>query len=162
DAAAIGQPARAPHRAPKRPGSAGAGRGQSPACRTASPRPVGRVEPSTACDALFAVRRRSRQGRPRGGAGEQPAAAARRRAYGDGPTAVVALREATFEAARGDRIAVVGPSGSGKTTLLHLMAALDVPTEGRIEWPALGPREALRPSLLGVAFQGPSLLPPLT
>ena len=84
------------------------------------------------------------------------------RTYGDGPTAVVALREATFEAARGDRIAVVGPSGSGKTTLLHLMAALDVPTEGRIEWPALGPREALRPSLVGVAFQGPSLLPPLT
>jgi putative ABC transport system ATP-binding protein/lipoprotein-releasing system ATP-binding protein len=56
----------------------------------------------------------------------------------------------------------MGPSGSGKSTLLHLMAGLDQPTQGRVDWPAIGPREALRPGPVAVVFQGPSLLPPLT
>ena len=59
------------------------------------------------------------------------------RVFGTGPAAVGAIREATFEVMPGDRIALVGPSGSGKSTLLHLMAALDRPTAGAIEWPAL-------------------------
>jgi ABC-type lipoprotein export system ATPase subunit len=42
------------------------------------------------------------------------------------------------------------------------MAALDHPTAGTIEWPALGPAAGLRPGLVGVAFQGRSLLDPLT
>src|SRR5262249_3357911 len=60
------------------------------------------------------------------------------------------------------RIALVGPSGSGKTSLLHLIAALDQPSGGVIEWPALGRAEDLRPGPVAFAFQGPSLLPPLT
>ena len=64
--------------------------------------------------------------------------------------------------APGDRIALVGPSGSGKTSLLHLIAGLDQPSGGVIEWPALGRAEDLRPGPVAVAFQGPSLLPPLT
>jgi len=75
---------------------------------------------------------------------------------------VVALGKASFEVRSGERIALVGPSGSGKSTLLHLMAGLDEPTEGEIDWPALGPRETLRPGSVAMAFQGPSLLPPLT
>src|SRR6202035_4187660 len=59
----------------------------------------------------------------------------------------------------GDRIALVGPSGSGKSTLLHLMAGLDTPTSGGISWPALGVRETLRPSKVGIVFQMPTLLP---
>jgi ABC-type lipoprotein export system ATPase subunit len=76
--------------------------------------------------------------------------------------AVTAIAEATFEVAVGDQIALVGPSGSGKSTLLHLIAAIDRPTEGQIEWPALGGQRDLRPGPVAIAFQGPSLLPPLT
>jgi putative ABC transport system ATP-binding protein len=83
------------------------------------------------------------------------------RAFGQGPRSVIAVREATFEVRAGDRIALVGPSGSGKSTLLHLIAALDRPTGGTIEWPSLGTASALRPGLVSLSFQGPSLLPPL-
>jgi ABC-type lipoprotein export system ATPase subunit len=76
--------------------------------------------------------------------------------------AVTALAEATFEVAAGDMIALIGPSGSGKSTLLHLIAAIETPTEGQIEWPALGGPDDLRPGPVSIAFQGPSLLPPLT
>ena len=84
------------------------------------------------------------------------------RQFGNGQEAVVAIAYATFEIRQGDRIALTGPSGSGKTTLLHLIAALDQPSGGVIEWPALGRAEDLRPGPVAVAFQGPSLLPPLT
>jgi len=84
------------------------------------------------------------------------------RQFGNGQGAVVAVADATFEIREGDRIALTGPSGSGKTSLLHLIAALDRPSEGMIEWPALGPAGELRPGPVGIAFQGPSLLPPLT
>jgi ABC-type lipoprotein export system ATPase subunit len=84
------------------------------------------------------------------------------RQFGNGHGAVVAVAGATFEIREGDRIALTGPSGSGKTSLLHLIAALDQPSGGVIEWPALGQAKDLRPGPVGVAFQGPSLLPPLT
>jgi ABC-type lipoprotein export system ATPase subunit len=84
------------------------------------------------------------------------------RQFGNAHGAVVAVANATFEIGQGDRIALVGPSGSGKTSLLHLIAALDQPSGGFIEWPALGRAADLRPGLVAVAFQGPSLLPPLT
>jgi ABC-type lipoprotein export system ATPase subunit len=85
-----------------------------------------------------------------------------RRQFGNGQGTVVAIDEATFEIRRGDRIALTGPSGSGKTSLLHLIAALDRPSGGVIEWPALGEAKDLRPGPVAIAFQGPSLLPPLT
>jgi ABC-type lipoprotein export system ATPase subunit len=97
-------------------------------------------------------------------AAEQPLVLLRgvARTYGAGRTAVVALQETDGQVPSGARIALTGPSGSGKSTLLHLMAGLDEPTVGEISWPALGPREALRPGPVAVVFQGPSLLPPLT
>ena len=85
-----------------------------------------------------------------------------RRQFGNGQGTVVAIDEATFEIHRGDRIALTGPSGSGKTSLLHLIAALDQPSGGVIEWPALGEAKDLRPGPVAIAFQGQSLLPPLT
>src|SRR3989442_9188384 len=84
------------------------------------------------------------------------------RLFGAGLGAVSAVAEATFTIQSADRIALVGPSGSGKSTLLHLLAGLDRQTGGQIEWPALGPPESLRPGPVAMAFQGPSLLPPLT
>jgi putative ABC transport system ATP-binding protein/lipoprotein-releasing system ATP-binding protein len=59
-------------------------------------------------------------------------------------------------------VAVVGPSGSGKSTLLHLIAGIEDPTDGDLEWPAIGPKSRLRPGPVAMAFQGPSLLPPLS
>ena len=84
------------------------------------------------------------------------------RVHGSGRDAVAAVIDASFTISARDRIAIVGPSGSGKSTLLHLIAGLDSPTSGSIAWPALGRREQLRPGPVALAFQGPSLLPPLS
>src|SRR5690349_1791670 len=89
-------------------------------------------------------------------------AAGLKKQFGNGQGTVVAVAGATFEIRQGDRIALTGPSGSGKTSLLQLIAALDQPSAGVIEWPALGQPEDLRPGPVSFAFQGPSLLPPLT
>jgi len=82
------------------------------------------------------------------------------RTFGRGRNAVVALHQATCSISAGQQIAMVGPSGSGKSTLLHLLAGLDAPTAGTIEWPALA-GAPLRPGPVAVVFQAPSLLPPL-
>ncbi len=81
------------------------------------------------------------------------------RTYGSGAAATVALHGVTCVVPPGARVALTGPSGSGKSTLLHLLAGLDKPTTGSISWPALGTRQVLRPRLVGMVFQGPSLLP---
>jgi putative ABC transport system ATP-binding protein len=54
------------------------------------------------------------------------------RRYGEGDTAVDALRDVNLEVARGKLTAVMGPSGSGKSTLMHILAALDQPTDGYV------------------------------
>ncbi len=84
------------------------------------------------------------------------------RTYGSGDRAVVALHDVSCRAEQGARIAFVGPSGSGKTTLVHLLAGLDTPSRGTISWPALGGRPQDDPTLVGVVFQGNSLIPTLT
>jgi ABC-type lipoprotein export system ATPase subunit len=84
------------------------------------------------------------------------------RTYGSGAGATVALQPTDCEVHADARIALIGPSGSGKSTLLHLLAGLDAPTVGTVDWPALGTLARLRPGPIAVVFQGPSLLPPLT
>ena len=54
------------------------------------------------------------------------------RRYGDGDTAVDALRGVSVDIARGQLTAVMGPSGSCKSTLMHILAGLDQPTAGDV------------------------------
>jgi putative ABC transport system ATP-binding protein len=91
------------------------------------------------------------------------------RRYGEGDTAVDALRGVSLEVARGELVAVMGPSGSGKSTLMHILAGLDRPTGGEVSIDgtaitALGDNELtkLRRRHIGFIFQFFNLLPMLT
>jgi putative ABC transport system ATP-binding protein len=91
------------------------------------------------------------------------------RRYGEGDTAVDALRGVTLDVQQGKLTAVMGPSGSGKSTLMHILAALDRPTSGAV-WIAgtklgeLSDTEItkLRRKHIGFVFQFFNLLPMLT
>jgi len=84
------------------------------------------------------------------------------RSFMQGGKRLDALGPTSCRVNAGDRIAIMGPSGSGKSTLLHLMAGLDRPTNGTIAWPSLGSIDDLRPRKVGMAFQSPGLMAPLS
>lgn len=82
---------------------------------------------------------------------------------------MTALSDVTLEFSPGEVTVIAGPSGSGKSTLLHLLAALDVPTDGQvfldgIDTTALSERDRtdLRRRRVGIVFQRFHLLPSLT
>ena len=52
--------------------------------------------------------------------------------YGEGDTAVHALKKVSFSVSKGEFVAVVGESGSGKSTLLNMIGALDTPSFGKV------------------------------
>ncbi len=91
------------------------------------------------------------------------------RRYGEGDTAVEALRGVSVEITEGRLTAVMGPSGSGKSTLMHILAGLDKPTSGevRIAGVDIGDLDdtqltELRRAHIGFIFQFFNLLPMLT
>jgi putative ABC transport system ATP-binding protein len=91
------------------------------------------------------------------------------RRYGHGETSVDALRGVDLSIASGQLTAVMGPSGSGKSTLMHILAGLDLPTEGSvtiggIDITRLSDNDLtlLRREHIGFIFQFFNLLPMLT
>ena len=52
--------------------------------------------------------------------------------FGDGETAVLAVRGVSLAVEPGQIVLIMGPSGSGKTTLLSMMGALLKPTDGSV------------------------------
>ena len=91
-----------------------------------------------------------------------------RKRYGEGETAVDALKGVDMQVAPGEVVGLVGPSGSGKTTLLKCLGAVIEPTDGQM---ALGEEViydkgwkirdlwALRRDKIGFVFQAPYLIP---
>jgi putative ABC transport system ATP-binding protein len=90
------------------------------------------------------------------------------RRYGEGSTAVEALRGVDITVQSGELVAVMGPSGSGKSTLMHILAGLDKPTSGTVmiagtEITQLDDKQLtlLRRKHIGFVFQFFNLLPML-
>ena len=52
--------------------------------------------------------------------------------YGEGASAVHALRGVDLDLMRHELVVLLGPSGSGKSTLLNILGGLDVPTDGQV------------------------------
>lgn len=88
--------------------------------------------------------------------------------YGEGPTAVHALKDVNMHVGPGEVVGLIGPSGSGKSTLLKCLGAVIDPTSGRMilgdeviydnGWKVHDLR-ALRRDKIGFVFQAPYLIP---
>lgn len=91
-----------------------------------------------------------------------------RKVYGQGDTAVEALKNVNMVVGPGEVVGLVGPSGSGKSTLLKCLGAIIEPTSGRMTlgneviydngWNVRDLR-ALRRDRIGFVFQAPYLIP---
>lgn len=89
--------------------------------------------------------------------------------YGEGDTAVHAVRDVSFSVKKGELLLIVGSSGSGKSTLLNVIGLLDRPTNGKILIDGSdttnlkdGDLSSFRNSKLGFVFQFSNLLSDLT
>ena len=88
--------------------------------------------------------------------------------YGQGDTAVDALKHVDMSVAPGEVVGLIGPSGSGKSTLLKCLGAIIEPSTGRMtlgseiiydnKWKIKDLR-ALRRDKIGFVFQAPYLIP---
>ncbi|CAM8666631.1 SalX ABC-type antimicrobial peptide transport system, ATPase component [Comamonadaceae bacterium] len=87
------------------------------------------------------------------------------RTYGEGATALQALKGVNLRIEAGDFVAIMGPSGSGKSTAMNTLGCLDTPTTGEylfqgvhVETLGRDQRARLRRHYLGFVFQGFNLL----
>jgi putative ABC transport system ATP-binding protein len=85
--------------------------------------------------------------------------------YGQGATALQALKGVDLAIEAGDFVAIMGPSGSGKSTAMNTLGCLDSPTTGHylfhgvhVEALTRDQRALLRRRYLGFVFQGFNLL----
>ena len=92
-----------------------------------------------------------------------------KKVYGQGLTAIHALKNINMEVSPGEFVAIMGRSGSGKSTLLHILGLLDMPTGGEIYFEKTDvlklsekERANFRLERLGYVFQEYSLLGELT
>lgn len=83
-----------------------------------------------------------------------------------GPQEICAVNDVSIQIARGEYVGIVGSSGSGKSTLLNLLAGLDRPSSGTIEFDGTNLGELSRRKLaryraknIGMIFQTFNLLP---
>jgi NitT/TauT family transport system ATP-binding protein len=77
--------------------------------------------------------------------------------YGDDDDGTLALDGTTLGVRSGEFVAVVGPSGCGKSTLMKVVTGLWPPSAGTV---MVSGREVAAPlSIVGMAFQNPTLLP---
>ncbi|MEE2527373.1 ABC transporter ATP-binding protein [Hyphobacterium sp. HN65] len=89
--------------------------------------------------------------------------------YGEGETAVHALRGVDLEIPEGEFVVLLGPSGSGKSTLLNIIGGLDRASDGEAwfqdnELTAMSDRQLTRyrRDHVGFVFQFYNLMPSLT
>lgn len=76
--------------------------------------------------------------------------------YG-GANGTLAVADLTFKVDKGEFAAVVGPSGCGKSTLMRLVTGLHIPQAGNV---IVAGQHVTEPvSIVGMAFQNPSMLP---
>jgi len=90
------------------------------------------------------------------------------KSYGSGESAVMAIKEATFEIFSGETVALLGPSGSGKTTLITMIGCITEPTSGKLtlngnvmydqKWTISDTRKIRRENI-GFIFQSHNLIP---
>ncbi|MBP6008100.1 MAG: ABC transporter ATP-binding protein [Rhodoferax sp.] len=85
--------------------------------------------------------------------------------YGQGSTALQALKGVDLSIEAGDFVAIMGPSGSGKSTAMNTLGCLDTPTSGQYLFNGVqvqnlnrDQRAMLRRRYLGFVFQGFNLL----